>query len=101
MGGNWDSMESKPFIPLKLMSFKPLLFQRTKAWNYIFKCRVTYQHFLEILRASNIVHQMEVAHASQKGAFGMDLEHGGREMIDAPMFKQVNAIHTTLNGPLI
>jgi len=29
-----------------------------------------------------------VAHASQIGAFGLDLEGGGKEMIDAPMLKQ-------------
>jgi citrate lyase subunit beta-like protein len=31
---------------------------------------------------------MKVAHASQIGAFGLDLEGGGKEMIDAPMLKQ-------------
>lgn len=38
----------------------------------------------EILRAAKIVHQMELAHASEKGAAGLD-----DEMIDAPMLKQV------------
>ncbi|KII90550.1 hypothetical protein PLICRDRAFT_39121 [Plicaturopsis crispa FD-325 SS-3] len=44
----------------------------------------------EILRAAKIVHQMEKAYATQKGAFGLDIEggQGGREMIDAPMLKQ-------------
>ncbi|KAH7926465.1 citrate lyase beta subunit [Leucogyrophana mollusca] len=42
----------------------------------------------EILRAAKIVHQMEVAHSSQKGAFGLEMEGGGKEMIDAPMLKQ-------------
>ncbi|KAJ4481948.1 citrate lyase beta subunit [Lentinula aciculospora] len=37
----------------------------------------------EILRAAKILHGMEVAHASQKGAIGLD-----GEMIDAPMIKQ-------------
>lgn len=32
---------------------------------------------------------MEKAHALEKGAFGLDLEGGGKEMIDAPMLKQV------------
>ena len=44
----------------------------------------------EILRAAKILHQMEVAHASQIGAFGLDLEDGGKEMVDAPMLKQVS-----------
>ncbi|KAF7965642.1 hypothetical protein HWV62_42428 [Athelia sp. TMB] len=42
----------------------------------------------EILRAAKIVHQMERSHALEKGAFGLDLEGGGKEMIDAPMLKQ-------------
>jgi citrate lyase subunit beta-like protein len=33
---------------------------------------------------------MEVAHSSQKGAFGLEMEAGGKEMIDAPMLKQVS-----------
>lgn len=32
---------------------------------------------------------MEKAYALEKGAFGLDLEGGGKEMIDAPMLKQV------------
>ena len=32
-----------------------------------------------------------MAHASQIGAFGLDLEGGGKEMIDAPMLKQVSS----------
>ncbi|KDQ62186.1 hypothetical protein JAAARDRAFT_30086 [Jaapia argillacea MUCL 33604] len=45
----------------------------------------------EILRAAKILHQMSLAHASQKGAFGLDLDganDGGKEMIDAPMVLQ-------------
>lgn len=42
----------------------------------------------EILRAANIIHQMDAAYLSEKGAFGLDVEDGGREMIDAPMLKQ-------------
>ncbi|KAI0057840.1 citrate lyase beta subunit [Artomyces pyxidatus] len=44
----------------------------------------------EILRAAKIVHQMAQAHASQRGAVGLDLGDGkgGKEMIDAPMLKQ-------------
>ncbi|OAX38004.1 citrate lyase beta subunit [Rhizopogon vinicolor AM-OR11-026] len=42
----------------------------------------------EILRAAKILHHMEVAHSSQKGAFGLEVEGGGKEMIDAPMLKQ-------------
>ncbi|KAJ3715530.1 Pyruvate/Phosphoenolpyruvate kinase-like domain-containing protein [Lentinula raphanica] len=38
---------------------------------------------VEILRAAKILHGMEAAHASQKGAIGLD-----GEMIDAPMIKQ-------------
>lgn len=33
---------------------------------------------------------MELAHATQIGAFGLELEGGGKEMIDAPMLKQVS-----------
>jgi citrate lyase subunit beta-like protein len=47
--------------------------------------------FAEIQRAVKIIHQMEDAHASQKGAFGLNLEGGGKEMIDAPMLKQVDS----------
>lgn len=43
----------------------------------------------DILRAAKILHQMEKAYALEKGAFGLDLEGGGKEMIDAPMLKQV------------
>lgn len=45
--------------------------------------------YIDILRAAKILHQMETAHASQIGAFGLELEGGGKEMIDAPMLKQV------------
>src|ERR1700676_5094834 len=37
---------------------------------------------------------MEVTHASQLGAFGLDIEGGGKEMIDAPMLKQVRSFDT-------
>lgn len=46
----------------------------------------------EILRAAKILHQMEAAHSSQKGAFGLEMEGGGKEMIDAPMLKQAENI---------
>ncbi|KAK1236258.1 hypothetical protein PQX77_000492 [Marasmius sp. AFHP31] len=42
---------------------------------------------LEITRAAKILHKMESAHASQKGAIGLD-----GEMIDAPMIKQAERI---------
>jgi citrate lyase subunit beta-like protein len=49
----------------------------------------------EILRAATILHQMKAAHASQKGAIGLELKGGGTEMIDAPMIKQAeNTIKT-------
>ncbi|KAJ3904445.1 citrate lyase beta subunit [Lentinula edodes] len=41
----------------------------------------------EILRAAKILRGMQVAHASQKGAIGLD-----GEMIDAPMIKQATKI---------
>jgi hypothetical protein len=46
---------------------------------------------LEILRAAKIVDSMRRAHATQKGAVGLELgdEKGKKEMIDAPMLKQV------------
>lgn len=43
----------------------------------------------EILRAAKILHQMNVAYSNQKGAFGLEMESGSKEMIDAPMLKQV------------
>jgi citrate lyase subunit beta-like protein len=53
--------------------------------------------YLEILRAAKIIHQMNRAHATKTGAFGLDIQGdahnggsgGGKEMIDAPMLKQV------------
>ena len=44
---------------------------------------------LEILRAAKIVAMMEASHKDRKGAFGLDDDKGGKEMIDAPMLKQV------------
>lgn len=32
---------------------------------------------------------MDEAHAVEKGAFGLEMEGGGKEMIDMPMLKQV------------
>lgn len=43
----------------------------------------------EILRAARIVKRMEQAHGAQRGAIGLELEGGGKEMIDAPMLLQV------------
>lgn len=43
----------------------------------------------EILRAAKILHRMNIAYSNQKGAFGLEMEGGGKEMIDAPMLKQV------------
>ncbi|KAH9980198.1 citrate lyase beta subunit [Lactifluus volemus] len=45
----------------------------------------------EIQRAAKIVHKMTQAHATQKGAIGLELgdEKGSKEMIDAPMLKQM------------
>lgn len=45
----------------------------------------------EILRAAKIVDSMSKAHAVQKGAAGLDLGEGHKEMIDAPMLKQVRS----------
>ncbi len=50
----------------------------------------------EILRAARILHSMEQAHASERGAIGLALEGGGQEMIDAPMVKQVGGLHFRL-----
>ncbi|PBK97676.1 citrate lyase beta subunit [Armillaria gallica] len=41
----------------------------------------------EILRAAKIVHNMQIAHDSQKGAIGLE-----GEMIDAPMIKQAEKV---------
>ncbi|PCH40142.1 citrate lyase beta subunit [Wolfiporia cocos MD-104 SS10] len=46
----------------------------------------------EIFRAARILRRMEQAHASQRGAIGLELEGGGKEMIDAPMIKQAENI---------
>ncbi|KAI0916965.1 hypothetical protein AcW2_007223 [Taiwanofungus camphoratus] len=46
----------------------------------------------EILRAARILHRMKMAHDSQKGAIGLELEGGGKEMIDAPMIKQAENV---------
>lgn len=46
----------------------------------------------EILRAAKILEQMKKAHASNRGAAGLELEGGGKEMIDAPMIKQVRLV---------
>ena len=45
----------------------------------------------EILRAAQILDRMAQAHAAHKGAVGLELgdEAGHKEMIDAPMLKQV------------
>jgi citrate lyase subunit beta-like protein len=45
---------------------------------------------------------MKVAHASRIGAFGLELEGGGKEMIDAPMLKQVSSFSSRVKlFPLI
>ena len=51
-------------------------------------------HVLEILRAARILRRMEQAHASSLGAIGLDSHDGsvGKEMIDAPMLKQVSLL---------
>lgn len=41
---------------------------------------------------------MKMAHDSQKGAIGLELEGGGKEMIDAPMIKQVSAMLDSLEA---
>ena len=50
---------------------------------------------LEILRAAKIVSTMAASHLEGRGAFGLELGDGsgGREMIDAPMLKQVRIIN--------
>ncbi|KAI9462197.1 citrate lyase beta subunit [Boletus coccyginus] len=48
--------------------------------------------FHEILRAAKILHRMNIVHSNQKGAFGLEMEGGGKEMIDAPMLKQAENI---------
>lgn len=47
------------------------------------------EELAEILRATRILKQMEQAHAEQIGAIGLATADGGKEMIDAPMLKQV------------
>ncbi|KAI6114149.1 citrate lyase beta subunit [Pisolithus sp. B1] len=38
--------------------------------------------------AAKIIHRMDAAYASEKGAFGLEIGDGRKEMIDAPMLKQ-------------
>lgn len=47
---------------------------------------------------------MEKAHAEQRGAVGLATQDGGKEMIDAPMLKQVRqlmAVHTSCRIDLV
>jgi len=44
----------------------------------------------EILRTAKILHRMEVTHSSQKGAFSLEMEGGGKEIIDDPMLKRAS-----------
>lgn len=37
---------------------------------------------------------MDKAHGEQRGAIGLATEDGGKEMIDAPMLKQVRRIYS-------
>ncbi|KAF8326833.1 Pyruvate/Phosphoenolpyruvate kinase-like domain-containing protein [Cantharellus anzutake] len=47
----------------------------------------------EIARAAKILHGMERARKAElRGAFGLELDDGAREMIDEPMVKQANAV---------
>ena len=52
----------------------------------------------EIFRAAQILDKMAQAHTAHRGAVGLELgdEAGHKEMVDAPMLKQV-----TLVGPCI
>jgi citrate lyase subunit beta-like protein len=54
----------------------------------------------EILRAAKIVDKMTRAHAVQKGAVGLELsdEKGNKEMIDAPMLKQVTPVDICIHS---
>ena len=83
-------MFSKPSIPPKLISFTLHLSLRRKVSLVHFSLILNQCPCIEILRAAKILHQMEVAHSSQKGAFGLEMEGGGKEMIDAPMLKQAS-----------
>lgn len=41
---------------------------------------------------------MEKAYGEERGAFGLATEDGGKEMIDAPMLKQVRNVSIILYG---
>jgi len=45
----------------------------------------------EVLRAAKIVHQTKISHDAGSGAFGLVMEDGKKEMVDAPMLKQAEA----------
>jgi citrate lyase subunit beta-like protein len=47
-----------------------------------------------VLRAAKIMHETKLSHDAGSGAFGLATEGGKKEMIDAPMVKQVR-IHST------
>lgn len=77
---------SKRFILLKSQSSTPLSFLHLKVCHIIFNLRlyIVFDHIPEILRAAKIMKGMQEAHASDRGAIGLE-----GEMIDAPMLKQV------------
>jgi len=67
-------------------------------WRWVCQDKYCWRHawlLLEILRAAKILHAMERAHATEKGAVGLE-----GEMIDAPMLKQVWHTNTTSFGSL-
>lgn len=91
-------VSSKPFTRLKLILFTRHLFLRRKVRHFHLSLIHNQPQFLrtDILRAAKILHQMEVAYSSQKGAFGLEMEGGGKEMIDAPMLKQASLYSSLL-----
>jgi len=89
---------SKPSTQLRSTWSSPRLCLRRKVNLYsssttLLLIKIPHVH-ADILRAAKILYQMEVAHASHIGAFGLELEDGGKEMIDAPMLKQVSSFGT-------
>ncbi|KAF8133994.1 hypothetical protein EV363DRAFT_1106254, partial [Boletus edulis] len=43
--------------------------------------------FVPTFHGADPLHQMKIAYSNQRGAFGLEMEGGGKEMIDAPILR--------------
>jgi hypothetical protein len=86
---------SKLFTHPKSTSFNRRLSQQRKVLDFAAQYDTKHADLpREILRASQILNKMAQAHAMEKGAVGLELgdEAGHKEMVDAPMVKQVTLL---------